>query len=149
MISRHYSVVGCLSVLFCGAVAVAAVAEDAKPVIGASAYNWTDFVAKTTDVGEYRKVFDGPTATIDRLEVHITTLNPGQSSHPPHKHGNEELVIIKEGTVETLVDGVWKRVDVGGVIFNASNVVHAIRNVGTGPATYHVISMTTDKTPKS
>src|SRR6185436_5833801 len=62
------------------------------------------------------------------------------SSHPPHKHPNEELVIIREGTVECLVNGEWKRLGPGSVIFNASNQLHALKNVGTVPATYHVIN---------
>jgi quercetin dioxygenase-like cupin family protein len=70
----------------------------------------------------------------------VTTLNPGMASHPPHQHANEELVIIREGTVEALVQGEWKRVGPGSVIFNASNQLHGLRNVGTGPATYHVIN---------
>ena len=51
-------------------------------------------------VGVSRQFFRSPTATLDELECHVTTLNPGESSHPPHKHPDEELVIIKEGTVE-------------------------------------------------
>jgi hypothetical protein len=34
------------------------------------------------------------------------------------------------------------------VIFNASNELHGIKNVGTGPATYHVINWRTAATPK-
>ena len=54
-----------------------------------------------------------PTATLDELEMHITTLNPGQSSHAPHQHPNEELVIVRQGTVESLKHytepGEWKK----------------------------------------
>jgi len=82
------------------------------------------------------------------LECHVTTLNPGQTSHPPHQHPEEELVVIKEGTVEVLVNGEWKRVGVGSVIFNASNVEHALRNVGDGPTTYHVFMWRSSTTPK-
>jgi quercetin dioxygenase-like cupin family protein len=113
-----------------------------KGLIGSSVYDWNTIPVRKTDVGEVRSVFRGPTATLDELEVHITTLNPGQASHPPHKHPNEELIIVKEGTVETLVNGEWKRVGVGSVIFNGSNQLHGLRNVGTGPATYHVVSWT-------
>ena len=51
-----------------------------------------------------------------------------------------ELVIVKEGTVEALVNGKMERLGPGSVIFNASNELHAIRNVGDVPATYHVIN---------
>ena len=84
--------------------------------------------------------FSGRHATLDELECHVTTLKPGATSHAPHKHPNEELVIVKEGTVEALVNGETKRAGAGSVIFNASNQLHAIRNVGDGPATYHVIN---------
>ena len=64
-------------------------------VIGAAVYSWNDMSVKKTDVGEYRQVLRGPTATLDELELHITTLMPGKDSHPPHRHPNEELVIIR------------------------------------------------------
>jgi XRE family transcriptional regulator, regulator of sulfur utilization len=127
--------------------AVAAV-EAAKPVIGESAWSWNDLVAQKTAIGETRAIVKGPTATLDELEMHITTLNPGMASHPPHKHPNEELVIVDSGTVEALVNGEWKRLGPGSVILNASNVLHGLRNVGTTPAQYHVINWRTDKTPK-
>lgn len=109
-------------------------------MIGASVYDWNTLNAKKTDVGEYRQVLKGSTATLEELEVHVTTLNPGKDSHPPHRHLNEELVIVREGTVETLSDGQWKKLGPGSVIFNASNSLHALRNVGNTPAVYHVIN---------
>jgi len=111
-----------------------------KTIISSSVYDWNAIPAHKTEVGEVRSFFRGPTATLDELEVHVTTLNPGQASHPPHKHPNEELVIIKEGTVEYLVNGEWRRVGPGSVIFSASNQLHGIRNAGASPATYHVIN---------
>ncbi|HEU0092112.1 MAG TPA: cupin domain-containing protein, partial [Vicinamibacteria bacterium] len=86
-----------------------------------------------------RQVFKNPTATLDELELHVTTLPPGQSPHPPHKHPDEEIVIIKEGTVEALVNGETKRVGPGSVIFQAANQMHGMRNVGDVPAVYHVM----------
>ncbi len=80
-----------------------------------------------------------PTATLDELEIHITTLRPGETPHPPHKHPDEELLVVKEGTVESLVNGELKRIGPGSIIFQAANQLHSIRNVGDGPATYHVI----------
>lgn len=108
-------------------------------MMGSSIFNWNTLPVQKTKVGETRKVCQAPTATLDELECHITTLNPGETPHPPHKHPDEEIVIVKEGTVESLVNGTTRRVGPGSVIFQASNQLHSIRNVGDGAATYHVI----------
>jgi XRE family transcriptional regulator, regulator of sulfur utilization len=131
------------------ALCVAALAADSKPtpVMHSAAFSWDAAAAKTTEVGAVRQFFRAPTATLAELEYHATTLNPGLSSHPPHKHVNEELVIVKEGTVEALVNGKWERLGPGAVIFNASNELHGIRNVGETPATYHVINWTSPQHP--
>jgi quercetin dioxygenase-like cupin family protein len=128
--------------------AASAAVNKAGAVIGESVYDWNSMVVQRSPVGETRAVVKGPTATLDELEMHVTTLNPGLASHPPHRHPNEELVILDKGTVEALVNGEWKRLGPGSIIFNASNVEHALRNVGDTPAQYHVINWRTDKTPK-
>src|SRR5512141_1529865 len=126
-----------------------AAADQPASVLSSSVFDWNAIPVKTTDVGTYRQFFRGPTATLVELEMHVTTLNPGQTSHPPHTHPNEELVIIKEGTVEALVGGEWKKVGPGSVIFNASNQLHGLKNVGSTPAVYHVINWTSSTTPKA
>ena len=102
-------------------------------------FDWARLNAKPTEVAARRDVMRGPTRTLDELEIHITTLNPGAVSHPPHRHPEEELLIVREGTVETLQNGVASRLGPGSIIFHASNDLHNIRNVGTTPATYHVV----------
>ena len=118
-------------------------AQDAPPqerkVMGSAVFDWTQVPIKKNIKGETRKFFQAPTATLDELECHVTTLNPGEIAHPPHQHPDEELLIIKEGTVECLVNGELKRVGPGSVVFQASNQLHNIKNVGDTPATYHVI----------
>jgi quercetin dioxygenase-like cupin family protein len=127
--------------------AVAAVAQTAPEKLGPAVFDWSKMAVKTTEVGALRDLVRQPTATLDELEMHVTTLNPGLASHPPHTHPNEELVIVREGTVEVLNGGTWKRLGPGSVIFNASNSPHALRNVGATPATYHVINWKTPATP--
>jgi mannose-6-phosphate isomerase-like protein (cupin superfamily) len=113
--------------------------HSSSEVMGSSVFDWRSLPVQKTKVGESRKVCQAPTATLDELECHITTLNPGETPHPPHQHPDEEIVIVKEGTVESLVNGTIRRVGPGSVIFQAANQMHSIRNVGDGPATYHVI----------
>jgi len=127
-------------IVLCATWGTVGLASPSATVLGSSVFEWNSIPAKPTAVGAVRSFFRSPTATLDELEVHVTTLNPGEASHPPHKHPNEELVIVKEGTVEALVNGEWKRVGAGSVIFNASNQLHGLKNVGTGPATYHVVN---------
>jgi len=137
--------VACLAVFV--TLALVAVA-DQTPVLHSAVFDWGAMVATPTDVGSMRSVYRGPTPTLDELEMHITTLNPGVASHPPHHHPNEELVLIKEGNVETLSQGKWVKAGPGSIIFNASNEEHSLKNSGTTPATYFVVNWKTDKTPK-
>ncbi len=113
--------------------------QPAADVMGSTAVDWNAMTARKTRVGEVRQVFQAPTATLDELELHITTLQPGESPHEPHQHPDEEVIIIREGLVETLLGTRTQRVGPGSVIFQAANQPHAIRNVGDTPATYHVI----------
>jgi len=117
------------------------------PVLSSSVFDWNGMKVETTNVGSRRTVFRSPTATLDELECHITTLNPGEASHPPHRHPEEEILIVREGTVESLVNGTMQRVGPGSVIFQASNQEHTLRNVGNTPATYHVFSWRSSATP--
>jgi quercetin dioxygenase-like cupin family protein len=110
-----------------------------RQVQRSTVFEWATLEAKPTPVGERRDVMRAPTPTLDELEIHITTLNVGQVSHPPHQHPEEELLIVKEGTVETLQNGKPSRLGPGSIIFHSSNDLHNIRNAGATPATYHVI----------
>lgn len=124
-------------------------AVSAPKPLSSVALEWGDVPVQQEEVRAVRQFLRAPTATLDELELHVTTLPAGATSHAPHKHPNEELVIVKEGTVEVLVDGQLKRVGPGSVVFNASNQMHSLRNIGEGPATYHVINWTTPATPSS
>jgi quercetin dioxygenase-like cupin family protein len=123
--------------------AAVAGAQARADVLPSTLFDWTALTARPNRTGEVRRVVQQPTATLDELEIHITTLRPGEESHPPHKHPNEEILIVKEGTVEALVNGEQKRGGPGSLIFQASNQLHNIRNVGSVPATYHVINWKT------
>jgi mannose-6-phosphate isomerase-like protein (cupin superfamily) len=152
MITRRNTLAG-LAVLPALLQAAAAAAQTPAPtstpsgsLLGSTVFHWNQTKPVKNANGEVRSLCKQPTATIDQLEMHITTLNPGSSPHPPHTHVNEELIILREGLVETLSNGQWVRVEPGSVIFNASNSLHGLRNIGTAPATYHVINWSPDKT---
>ena len=121
--------------------------SDKKPVMTSTAIEWNSVEAKTNATGSSRKFFEGPTATLEVLECHASTLNPGATNHVILKRPNDEVIIVKEGTIEAFVKDKWVRVGPGSVIFNAANVPQSMRNVGPGPATYHVIMFRPAATP--
>ena len=137
MIKRRDVVVAAVSV--CMTLGVVALAQTRKPIMQSSVFDWSSFEAKPTKVGARRDVFDTPTATLDQLECHITTINPGEAPHAPHQHPDEELIIVKEGTIEAMQNGVTKTASTGSIIFEASNQLHGLKNVGKTPATYYVV----------
>ena len=114
-------------------------------VLGTTFVDWDALNVRTTANGEQRAVFDNPTATLPKFEVHISTLNPGMMSHPPHHHPWEEILLIKDGEVQVTINGVKHSAGPGALIFFASHDVHNALNAGDKPATYYVINFVTDR----
>jgi len=46
------------------------------PVLGSTAISWEEIQAKVSANGRYSQVLKAPTATLDELELHVTTLPP-------------------------------------------------------------------------
>ncbi|MEO6567589.1 MAG: cupin domain-containing protein [Opitutaceae bacterium] len=119
------------------------------PKLVSDVYDWEKLVVTPTEKGVRRAIFDGPTATVDKMHVHSTTLNPGQKSGEPSKHLQEEVIIVKEGLVEANWDGKSKTGGPGSVIFFAAGATTFLRNAGPTPCTYIVVYYYTPLTPKS
>jgi XRE family transcriptional regulator, regulator of sulfur utilization len=118
---------------------IASPAQTAEPVLGSVAITWDEIQARPGG-GRARQVLRQPTATLDELEMHVTWLPAGQSSHAPHTHPNEEVIIIREGTLDAFQNGKTTRVGPGAILFMASNEPHSVTNVGDTTAVYHVIN---------
>ena len=94
---------------------------------------------KSSETISQRSLVDTLTKTLAKLEMHETTLSPGASPHPAHRHSHEELMLVKTGTIEVLQGTVVRTATAGSVVFMASNEWHGLRNVGQGPASYLVV----------
>ncbi len=117
--------------------------DAGKPVLLPSGvYAWDSLPVEKTASGERRAVFDSATATVDRLETHVTTINEGSASHAAHRHPDEELIYVREGVIEATINGVAHLAPAGSVIFYASNDLHGMRNAGAGQASYFVLRWT-------
>jgi len=95
---------------------------------------------RSTPTGHVRSVMDSATATLARLESHVTTLAPGAEPHVPHRHAHEELLLVQRGTLEVLQGTTKRRAGAGSLIFQGSNEFHGLRNIGADTASYWVIA---------
>ena len=110
-------------------------------------FDWTKLVVARTPNGERRSIVDGPTKTMAKFESHVTTLEGGRVPHAPHRHPDEEVVIVKDGTLEVTINGRTQQAGAGSMFFFASNDMHGMKNIGTSRATYFVIRVVTAATP--
>jgi quercetin dioxygenase-like cupin family protein len=80
--------------------------------------------------GDLRIYYDGPTDQLKAMTAGSLKLNPGATPHPPHKHPEEEFMLITEGTGEMKVDGKLTQVGPGTMMYCAANKLHGIVNTG-------------------
>ncbi len=147
MLSRRDLVVA--AVASCLTLVAAAYSQSpGAAVMPSSVIDWTKLKVQQTPTGERRELFESKTATLDNFECHVTTLNPGEAPHAPHQHPEEELIIVKEGTIAAMQKGKTTEVGPGSVIFEASGDLHGLRNVGKTQASYFVIKWWTPATPE-
>jgi quercetin dioxygenase-like cupin family protein len=112
--------------------------------LGTTFVDFDSLTTRVTPVGLYRAVFDAPTPTLEKFEVHVTTLRPGMPSHAPHHHPWEEMLLLREGELEVSINGQKHHAGPGSLVFFASHDVHNATNVGDKPATYYVVNFCTD-----
>jgi quercetin dioxygenase-like cupin family protein len=85
--------------------------------------------------------FNGPTGQLAALASGFVTLEPGAQPHPPHRHAEEEIMIVGEGTGEFILDGATTQVKLGDMVFAEANVLHGVRNTSDKRMTFYFIKM--------
>lgn len=103
---------------------------------GSVLLNWNDIQFTPHDKGGIRRYFDRKSAMSDRIEMHVTTLNPHLQSHPPHTHVPAEIILMMKGKTEMEIGGKPYSGMAGDVYFLESNVSHGIHNTGENPCMY-------------
>lgn len=111
-------------------------AERGRAAGGHLIKDWNRIEFKPHDKGGRRDFFERPTAMCKRMEMHVSTLNPGLKSHDPHTHRAEEIVLVTDGETEMQIRDRFYKGSVGSLYYLGSNVSHAIQNNGTKPCTY-------------
>lgn len=101
-------------------------------------FTWNEGEAKVIQetFGVHKQYFEGPTDQLKLLVAGSVTLNPGATPHPPHKHEEEEIMLVTEGTGIIGLNGKDKKVGPGSMMYSAANKLHDIRNTGKSKLTF-------------
>jgi (S)-ureidoglycine aminohydrolase len=107
--------------------------------IKSDVYSWQNLQPEKKESSVRRQIIDGVSPVVDNLEVHATTIEPGGSAHAPHSHPEEELLIIKEGTVKVTINDKTQILGPGSIAYSRPGDQHGVTNVGKTAATYYVL----------
>ncbi len=110
-----------------------------KEAGGSFMVDWNDLTFKEHDKGGVRQYFRRSTAMCDYYDMHVTTLNAGLKSHPPHTHRAAEIILMIEGDTQMQIGDNFYKGSTGDVYFVTSEIPHGIENTGSKPAMYFAI----------
>jgi len=120
----------------------ASAAQNPNPLAAARVFPYEAMSAKTAPNGAVgRAVFTGTLATGEAVGVHETMQPAGTVPNPAHRIQHSEVIVVQEGTLEFDHDGKAERADAGSIIYVAFGTLHAVKNIGSGPAKYVVIQI--------
>jgi mannose-6-phosphate isomerase-like protein (cupin superfamily) len=73
------------------------------------------------------------------MVVLVVTLKPGQAPHPPHRHAEEEFMILADGSGTWTLDRKEIAAKKGDVVYAAPWTMHGLKNTGNAPLTYYMV----------
>ena len=90
--------------------------------------------------------FQGYTDNVDYLECHYSVLMPGASPHLPHKHVDEEILVVMSGAAELVIANSPRDPNprimpapAGSAAYYPPFQHHTIRNVSSEPVRYAML----------
>ena len=108
--------------------------------IKSGVFKWDDHKVVQNGDRVGRPIFEGTSPHFDYLEIHATTQAIGASASTAHANEDiEELVIVKEGKMEVMLNGKGNILGPNGVLSLMPQQMHSLKNVGDTPLTYYVI----------
>jgi mannose-6-phosphate isomerase-like protein (cupin superfamily) len=88
-------------------------------------------------------LLNGPSTDLRSMESHFTVLNPGESPHAPHRHDDEELLVVVDGEATLLRERERgsdriERIPVarGDFVHYPRGWSHTIENTSAAPVVY-------------
>lgn len=95
-------------------------------------------------------LFRGTTPVLEAMKCHASVLDPGRQPHLPHRHDEEELLVILDGEATLVVadgpneDVAERQVQRGAFAYYPAGFAHTIRNTTDAPVSYVMFKWTAD-----
>jgi len=108
---------------------------------------WDQMKSEVEPWGEIRKYHVGDTSSCRDMFSAVLHIKPGWEVHPPHRHLEEEFLVIMGGS------GLWYHQDkeiparFGDVLFTEPWALHGIKNTGTETLLFFVSKWIGRETP--
>ena len=126
------------------ALAAAGAASAQSDALPSKTYAYDDLPVKKNGPNSSRAILNGTIHDGCKLEMHLTEIAPGLAPHPPHHHGHDEVIVIRQGTLAVTINGKTTTLGPGSVAYAASGEEHGWKNVGSDNAQYYVIALGKD-----
>ena len=96
---------------------------------------------KFANGGGARDLILGTLKSGEAVRVHESMQPEGAEPNPAHAIEHSEFIIVGEGTLEFIHDGVSEIAGPGDVVYVAQGTMHQVKNIGKGPIKYAIVSI--------
>lgn len=114
---------------------------EAQSALPTMVYLWEDLPVKANGENRQRAILDGRTSTSFPIEIHETELAPGLAPHGSHKHIHDEILIVREGTLESVIGEKKALLTPGSLAYINAGEEHGFRNAGNTRARYYILAL--------
>jgi len=115
----------------------------------AKVYHFADAPARSfANGGGARDLILGVLKTGEAVRVHESMQPEGAEPNPAHAIDHSEFIIVQEGRLVFIHDGVTEEAGPGDVLYVAYGTMHQVKNIGKGPVKYAIVSIGGDIKPK-
>jgi mannose-6-phosphate isomerase-like protein (cupin superfamily) len=131
---RPLALAGALTLTFtAGAAAGRRVAEPPSAIVSRDSAQRED-----ASWGTLYTYYEGEGYSTKDLLAAVAVIKPGREIHPPHRHAEEEYLMVVEGEGRWHLKGVERPARAGDMQYAAPWDVHGIRNTGRTPLRFVV-----------
>jgi mannose-6-phosphate isomerase-like protein (cupin superfamily) len=117
------------TILVLGLVLMSHCPAFSQPALRSSIYDWEKVPVKKTPSGEIKDFLKSPTRSLEMFEINAVTLFPGKEKWKSKvPDATDDLIIIKEGVAEILVNDEQKILGEGSVIVAGDDNELTIQN---------------------